>query len=55
MVKSNIFKVFGDIFADSVLDGEAIVFGEGSDDGDGGEQGGVESGVHPIFAKFTSS
>ena len=54
MAKSNVLSVFGDIFADGLLGGEAVVVvAEGGDDGDGGKQRGVESGVHPILTKVS--
>ena len=48
------YKVIsGFVFAGGLLGGEAVVVGEGGDDGDGGEERGVEPGVHPILSKVT--
>ena len=48
------YKVIsGFVFAGGLLGGEAVVVGEGGDDGDGGEERGVEAGVHPILSKVT--
>ena len=48
-------KVLCSIFGDNILaNGLVVLVGEGGDDGDGGEEGGVETGVHPILTEVTN-